>query len=156
MCKQVERSLAWMLVTVGALVLSGRSFADDSALHHVRDGVAIYFGIVAAEMIRGHPPGDPQSEMHGGIPTDGSHHVMIALFDDATGRRITNAHARARLVGATFVGTWRELETMTMRGQVTYGNYIKIPDSGMYSIEVEIRVPRHTEPIHTTFTWGRT
>ena len=156
MRREIQRLIVWALLAGGTLLEPGSALADDAALRHVRDGVAIYFGIVAAEMIRGHPPGHPESEMHGGIPTDGSHHIMIALFDDNTGRRITNAQARARLVGATHVGGWRQLEIMTVRDQVTYGNYIKMPDSGMYSIEVEVHVPGHESPLRTTFTWGRT
>src|SRR4030067_126792 len=62
------------------------------------DGVAIYFGILPAELVRGHPQEHPEGQMHGGVPV-GENHITVALFDDKTGKRITRAEVTATVTG---------------------------------------------------------
>jgi hypothetical protein len=53
------------------------------------DGIEIYFGVVPAPVISGHEMG------HGGSPrAKGSHHLVIALFDSKTGKRVTDAEGQ--------------------------------------------------------------
>jgi hypothetical protein len=83
---------------IAALFMSG-AFAADSSLHKIVDGVAIYLGVIPAELIEGHPKAHPESGLHGGAPpvTEERYHIVIALFDAKTGARITNAKVTASL-----------------------------------------------------------
>jgi len=69
---------------------------EDNSRHQVAEGVDIYLGVIPAEMILGHPKLHTEAEMHGGVPV-GEHryHVTVALFDAATGKRITGAQVKA-------------------------------------------------------------
>lgn len=128
--------LAGVLAVIAAAVP-----ADHSAQHKVMDGVEIYVGIVPAEMVQGHPKEHPESEMHGGIPAGKyRYHVVVALFDQASGKRITGAEVKARVVEPGYTGPQKRLESMLINGNVSYGNYF-ILGPASYSIEMQIRRP---------------
>jgi len=65
------------LVTI-ALLMAGltgvvTSVAAEQGYRQVVDGMAVYFGIVPAELVRGHPPHHPEGTMHGGAPIGDNH-----------------------------------------------------------------------------------
>ena len=104
------------------------------------DGVSIYLGIVPAEILRGHPHGHPESDMHGGSPTGGHvYHLIIALFDEQTDKRISDARVSAAISETNHPGHQRKLEPMLIAGNIAYGNYFDLPGSGPYRIVVQIR-----------------
>ncbi len=115
--------------------------ADHSAQHKVVDGVEIYVGIVPAEMVQGHPKEHPESEMHGGIPAGKyRYHVAVALFDQASGKRITGAEVKAKVGEPGYTGPQKRLESMLINSTVSYGNYF-ILGPASYRIEMQIRRP---------------
>jgi len=118
------------------------------------DGVAIYFGVMPAELVRGHPREHPESAMHGGVPV-GENHIMVALFDDKTGERITTAEVTATITGPGSFRAEKKLETMVIAGSTTYGNYFSLLGPGPYRIAVRIRAPGVSHDIQTVFTWSR-
>jgi hypothetical protein len=64
------------------------------------DGLRAYLGVVPAEIVKGHPSKHPEAVMHGGAP-EGAHeyHIVVAIFDTATGDRISNATVTAKVSG---------------------------------------------------------
>ena len=143
-------ALVVMLGLIGSSVM-----AEDTALHQVVDGVAIYFGVLPAEMIRGHPKTHPESQMHGGIPTDRRYHLTVAIFDHTSSERITNAEVTVEVMGSRGPAVQKALEPMLVAGKRSYGNYFRMPRSGPYRIEVRIRRPETPGIIRATFDWGR-
>lgn len=133
---------------------AGGAPAAESSYRQVVDGVAVYFGIVPAQLVLGHPPAHPESEMHGGAPV-GDNHVMIALFDDKTGKRITRAEVTATITGPGNFKAEKKLESMIIVGAVTYGNYFYMTGPGPYRIEVRVRLPGVARERRVTFTWAR-
>jgi len=90
---------ARLLYAVAAVFLLFATAAAGAAdYRQVVSGVAIYFGILPAELVRGHPPEHPESGMHGGTPA-GENHLMVALFNDKTGERIVRAEVTATITG---------------------------------------------------------
>lgn len=118
------------------------------------DGIAIYFGIVPAELVRGHPREHPESGMHGGAPV-GESHLMVALFDAKTGARITNATVVAHVSGTGVRKLEKTLEPMTVAGAVTFGNYFNLTGSGPYRFELQVLLPGRSTAIRTRFEWAR-
>jgi hypothetical protein len=128
--------------------------AEHSPYHRVVQGVAIYLGVVPAEVVRGHPPEHSESQMHGGVPV-GESHIVVALFDNKTGKRLTGAMIDARIT-ATGLDVQKTLEPMEIAGTVSYGNYFYLPGSGPYRIMLRIRLPGGAaQELRTTFTWAR-
>jgi hypothetical protein len=128
--------------------------AVDARMHQVVDGVEVYFGIVPAQLVRGHPPEHPEGEMHGGVPV-GENHILVALFERASGQRITDAEVTAAVSGKGMKRLNKRLEPMTVAGALTYGNYFAMPGTGPYRIEVEIRRPGVARALRASFTWAR-
>jgi hypothetical protein len=126
----------------------------DARMHQVVDGVEVYFGIVPAQLVRGHPKEHPEGEMHGGVSA-GENHIMVALFERASGQRITDAEVTAAVSGKGMKRLRKRLEPMTVAGAQTYGNYFAMPGAGPYRIEVEIRRPGAARALRASFTWAR-
>lgn len=89
------------------------------------DSTIIYLGVVPAALTRNHPGDRPGTLMHGQRPTNSIHsiHVMAAVFDRATGVRITNARVQARFLGERGRKWSVRLTPMTVNGALTYGAF---------------------------------
>lgn len=142
------------LAGIAALLLSS-AFAADSNLHKVVQGVSIYLGVFPAEMVLGHPRPHAEAEMHGGVLA-GQHrfHVVVALFDNASGKRITGARVKANVSEIGLSGGQKKLEPMLIAGTVSYGNYFAIPPTtNPYRIQVRIELPGAADAIEAQFDY---
>ncbi len=128
--------------------------AGDTAYRRMVDGVVVYFGMLPAELVRGHPPAHPESGMHGGVPV-GENHLTVALFEDKTGVRITRAKVSATITGPDSFKLTKQLEPMTVVGSLTYGNYFSMPGPGPYRIVLHIQAPDARRSIEAVFSWAR-
>lgn len=142
------------VVSIAALTASA-VFAADTATHKVVHGVAIYLGVLPAEMVLGHPRTHTEAEMHGGVPAgQHQHHVVVALFDNATGKRISGAKVSARVHEINLAGAQKKLDPMLIAGTVSYGNYFNMPaTSNPYRIQVRIELPGVAEVIEAQFDY---
>ena len=138
-----------------AVLMASSAFAVDSATHKVVQGVAIYLGVLPAEMILGHPKLHTEAEMHGGVSA-GMHqfHVAVSLFDAASGKRISGAKVSARVHEINLAGTQKKLEPMLISGTVSYGNYFNMPAThNPYRIRVLIELPGVAGVIEAQFDY---
>jgi heme A synthase len=95
--------LRWLLA---GLLLVVSATAAAGGYRQVVDGVAVYFGVMPAELVRGHPQEHPEGQMHGGVPV-GENHIMVALFEDKTG---ATDHAPDRItITGRIVSSWKNL-----------------------------------------------
>lgn len=131
------------------------AFAADSSRYRVVHGVAIYLGVLPAEMILGHPRQHTEAEMHGGVPAgQNQQHVVVALFDNATGKRITAARVKANVSEIGLAGVQKKLEPMLISDTVSYGNYFNMPATrNPYRINVRIELPGVAEVIEAQFDY---
>lgn len=140
-----RRSATLLLLSGAALVaLPGPPRAQDAANGNTLtvDGILAYLGVLPAAIVRGHPRSHPEGAMHGGVP-DGRHqyHVILALFDAASGQRIETARVALTLMGLGHTGGTRlELEPMTIAGTVTWGTFVKLPGKDVYEMTFEVRI----------------
>src|SRR5690242_9701586 len=145
----------WYLASVLPALLIVFTAVAAPAYEQVVDGVAIYFGIVPAQLVRGHPRQHPEGEMHGG-PRAGENHIVVALFEDKSGQRITTAEIHATITGPKGFRVEKILEPMIMANAATFGNYFEMLGPGPYRIVLRIRVPGATRDLQAAFTWART
>jgi hypothetical protein len=69
---------------------------------------------------------------------------MVALFDQETGDRISNAKVHATVVGPDGASSTKELESMVTSGVISYGNYFRVPDSGSFKMRERFQaMPRN-------------
>jgi hypothetical protein len=142
-----------MAILLAAFATPNSALADDN--YKVVGGLAVYLGVLPAAMVKGHPTGHPEATMHGGVPA-GTHeyHLVIAVFDAATGVRVENAEVTASVSGLGHVGESQlKLEPMAIAGTVTYGGFVNLPGTDRYQIGVEIRVPGRNAPVRVDFAY---
>lgn len=150
--RRLVRRLAVTVLFVTLTPLSAQAATEEST--QVVAGVRIYLGVLPAEMIRGHPM------RHGGVPApDPAHpglhqdHLVVALFDENNGARITDAEITANVadVASGQVSLTKVLEPMKIADTQTYGNFFELPDRHDYRIRLEIRRRGREEPVRAEF-----
>lgn len=138
----------------GLLALAVIAPLEAQPHQQVVDGIAIYFGVVPAQVVRGHGPEHAERQMHDGVPA-GENHIVIALFDAKSGNRITDADVTARVAGKGSPATEKRLEPMEIAGAMSYGGYFYMAGAGPYRIEVRVRLPGSQRAIPAAFNWTR-
>jgi cytochrome c5 len=127
------------------------------AYRKVVAGTEIHLGILSAQALRArHPKADPESLMHGGIPSgEGYYHVNISLTDAKTRAEITDAQVEARVADPVMGGETKKLEPIKFNKSTSYGNYFRMPNRQTYAITVRIRRPGASQAIETQFDYKR-
>lgn len=150
--KSVARRPLIALLSLLIVATAGSAVADD--MESVRaDGLVVYFAVVPAAFALGHPADHTGREMHRDAP-DGRYvyHLMVAVFDSATGVRITNANVTAVVQGDRRPADSRiRLESMTVGGAQAYGGLATLPPRHRYRVEIEVVRP-DAAPVRATFT----
>jgi len=148
------RHVLLLTMIVSAMMAVAAADAAGPTYRKTVDGIVVYLGVIPAELIRGHPKDHPESEMHGGIRT-GQHHIMLALFDAKSSARIEDATVKVRVFDGRQYGPYIGLEPMTLRGYMTYGNYISMSGAGPFRIDIQIQREKNRKPVHMSFEWAR-
>lgn len=131
---------------IGCIWAAGQtavSAASDEGQYKESGGLAVYLGILPAEMVKGHKAGHQEATMHGGVP-GGRHeyHMLVAVFEAASGERVVDADVTATISGLGHVGGSRlQLEPMEIENTVTYGNFVDFPGSDIYEIKIVVKRP---------------
>lgn len=143
--------LAFVLLATSVLSVAPAA-ADTHSDYLVDHGIAIYYAVIPAEMIRGHPKQHPEATMHGGVPNrPHAHHIMVALFDEASLDRIVDAEVTATVSEIGLAGEKKTLEPFTVAGALTYGNYFELRPNTTYRVRVEVKTPRPGAPASVEF-----
>ena len=103
-------------------------------------GVTVYLGVVPAEIVKGLPAsGSAERPMHGRIPK-GPHeyHIVAAVFDAASGARVSDAVLTADVSGLGLAGNKKKLEPMQIAGTTTYGGFFDLPGFDIYTVKLTV------------------
>ena len=147
------------LIAMAVVAIATAMPATATDYFHAAGGMALYVGVVPAAMVRGHAPEQPETAIHGGAPTWGEqYHLMVALFERASGKRIDDAKVKATLFNASkpenrLPGPHKELETMLVGSAATYGNFFNMPAPVPYRIELEVLRPGKAEVTKASFEY---
>ncbi len=115
------------------LFAANLAIAADAERHQQVDGMNIYLGVIPAQLTQEHPG------MHsGGADKKHRYHVLVALFDIKSGKRITDAKIKATISPLGMGGDTKELEPMHSK-LLSYGNYFTLHRPELYRIRVEIQ-----------------
>ncbi len=151
---EIRAAITYMLnpVTATAKAPAAAAVKPDPN-HQIIDEMEIYFGAASAESIRKQHPGtDPESAMHGGIPSGSAYyHLNISLFDAQTKAAIGDAYVEVKVADPVMGDQVKTLEPMVFNNTMSYGNYFRLPGKDPYTIAVLIRKPGATRAIETKF-----
>ncbi len=146
-----------VLVLVFALIAAARLLVSpaqaDTANGYVVDhGIAVYYAMIPAEMIKGHSKEHVESTMHGGIPAGlHAHHLMVALFNATTFERIVDADVAAAIGEVGHPANRKQLQPFTVAGALTYGNYFDFRARTEYRIRIDVKALGFTNPARVDF-----
>jgi hypothetical protein len=88
------------------------------------------------------------AELHGVPPKGQAHHLVVALYDSTTGRRIEDAVVRAQLrEGGVIDEPAKVLLPMKVNDQASYGQIFGAARAGPYRFRVWVRLPQRTDEI---------
>ena len=114
--------------------------AADTDQSKTAGGVTVYLGVMPAEVVKGLPAGSStERPMHGGVPK-GPHeyHLVVAVFDAASGARISDAMVTAEVSGLGLSGSKLKLEPMQIAGTTTYGGFVDLPGFDIYTVKLTV------------------
>ena len=136
-----RRTIAALLGALGVAVsLSSGAVAAETDQSKTAGGVTVYLGVVPAEIVKGLPAGGrTERPMHGGIPK-GPHeyHFVAAVFDAASGARVSDAVVTAEVAGLGLSGSKKRLEPMQIAGTTTYGGFFDLPGFDLYTVRLTV------------------
>lgn len=140
--RRCQRQVCLLFATWVALLLAP-AFAAQAppGLRQAAGNVAFEYGLMPAAALAGHLADHVESKMHGGPQGRTGSHLVVALFDKATGDRIVDAVVSVSItpLGASSVS--KNLEPMTVDGLASYGGYVSLARPGVYRIRFEARRP---------------
>lgn len=138
-----RRALLGALSIVAPMMVSAHVMAADPGTLQQVDGLAIYFAVVPAAFVLGHPAEHTGREMHGGVLDDRyTHHLVLVVFDATTGVRITDARVTAVVRSGLHPPQGPiDLGPMTLAGAQAYGGFAALPPRDRYLIEIEVARP---------------
>jgi len=156
----ITRSNVWFTRLVRAAVVgvavafaACESVAAESESYREVDGIAVYLGVIPSEIAGSRHRTREERTMHGGAPTGpSSYHVLVAVFDQATGERLKGLSVKATVHAHGQTTSTKPLEPMTVAGALSYGNYFAMPGSGEHQISVEILRPGAAQAVRADFT----
>jgi len=133
-----------LCLTVPGVALMSRdaAMAAETDLSKTAGGLTVYLGVVPAEIIKGPP-------MHGHI-SKGPHdyhviskspheyHIVAAIFDAASGERVSDADVTAEVSGLGLAGGKKKLEPMQIAGTTTYGGFFDLPGADLYTAKLTV------------------
>jgi hypothetical protein len=143
-----------LAVVLLALAATKGAFAAES-MQNVR-GLSIYLGVMPAEIVQGHAREHDESKMHRGVPSDRrrQRHVVVAVFDQASGVRIEDAVVTAKVAELGLAPVEKRLEPMPIAGAMSYGNFFAMSAPGTYRIDVRVSQPATSTTAEARFTYG--
>lgn len=101
--------------------------------------LAVYFGVIPSELM-GHSPEHPAKVTHGGVSaTPHQHHVVVAVFNTKTGARIADADVTAIVGESDATPITKTLESMSIAGKVSYGNFFQMSSPYKYRFTIKVR-----------------
>ncbi len=140
-----------LMVLLALAAAAAAARADIANQKEVVQGMAFYLGIVPSELVRGDPSGHGERDMHGGAPAPGQFYVRVAIFDAASGKRITDARVTARVESRGVSGKDRALEPMLIVDALAYGNFFAIPAKGPFAVVLHVSRPGLLRPVQVRF-----
>ena len=151
-----RRSLAGTIAAVCLVLFTWRGVATaaETWQSQTKGGLTVYLGVVPAEIIKGPPPHSAEPPMHGRIPRGAlEYHVVAAVFDAATGSRVSNATVTAQVSGLGLSGNEKKLEAMEIAGTTTYGGFFDLPGFDLYPVKLTIERPGSAPPVVLQFEY---
>ena len=132
------RALALLAASLIALSWSMQGHAQERI---EKEGLVLYWGLVPEAIVSQQ---HPIEELHGGRPAGGGkvNHLVLAVFDAQSGRRVPDAVIRAQLIEPGIVDPPpKYMPPMSVNGVDSYGQLFGMAYDGPYRFRIWIKPP---------------
>ena len=139
---------------ISSFVWATTGSAAEQGQRRAVKGIVVYLNVMPAEMLQEKLPDHTDPKMHDGAPAGGHvYHMMVALFDEASGRRLGDAEVAVDVVDIFEPAKHVKLEPMAVGGILVYGNYVDLPGTGPYRLTVLARLQGMPDTIEAEFSF---
>jgi len=104
-------------------------------------GLVFHYGLVPSEMVLSLPQSREEQRMHPGEARKGRNHLVLAIFDAASGERIAKADVMVHITLLGGPSTTRALGPMDIAGKASFGAFVPVGAPGIYKIRFEVKRP---------------
>lgn len=149
----MRKELCFAVALLCVLGATSSGIAEESLGARTASGLTVYLGVLPAAMIQGTTQ-EHAEVAHGDVPR-GPHayHVVTAVFDAESGKRIEDAAIEARVTPLGLVPVTRRLDRMIIAGTVTYGGFFTMRGDVPHRIAFAVTTPRRPEPVVVEFRY---
>lgn len=147
-------SCAAMAALALPMIANAQGYVDENS--RVVGGVLGYLGVLPAAMILGHPESHSEATMNGGATARRhQYHLVLALFDAASGARIETARVSVVIMGLGHTGKTRlDLDPMMIADTITWGTFVEFAGRDSYQIIFDVVLPDRAKVIQFPFTYA--
>jgi hypothetical protein len=131
--------------------------ADDLSRRVTAHGLTVHYGVVPADKAAEADPTDANNVSATG---PNAYHLTVAIFDTATGKRVSDATVIASVKGPRGYETHfhakpvrKHLDVDKAGNDVTYGNNFGMPWSGIYHVDLAITQKDQLKPTNIRFDY---
>ena len=146
-----KTSIIRYILSALAILWSLASAAAEVRQPLVVGNLEIFYGVIPAAVLLGHPPDHTERTMHGGVPSRNAYHLVVSLFDAKTRERVTNANVQARVSEAGLAPQTKPLQTMLLAEAITYGNYFSMSGPGPFRVTLDVTRLHGGPPVRVSF-----
>ncbi len=141
-------------IAAGALglLLAGTAWGQVPGEKSV-NGMVVRVGIQPIEEIQALPEGRPEHRMHGEHASSDRDHLVVALSDARTGKRIDRADVSATVSRLGMSEEHHSLEEMRAPGETSWGGFFDLRMPGPYVIRVEVARAGNAGPATAEFVY---
>ncbi|MBS2132110.1 hypothetical protein KEX41_28395 (plasmid) [Burkholderia thailandensis] len=133
------KALIFLIALLTTAVAAGQG---DPGQHLLIGDTDVYYGLTPSTALGAHPASHAEASMHGGVPGNRyQYHLVVALFDHVTQKRISDARVSAAIQEIGLSETRRTLEQMRTGDTISYGAYFDMSGTGPYRVKLEVRRP---------------
>ena len=136
----MRRVLA-LILAFAAFAAAPAGAAQEQTYRKLAGQFSVYLTVMPSEVIRGPlPPEIPGASPQRPAEAGDTHHVMVSIFDSASGLRIESFKVKARVAALGFSGEKRDLEPISIAGRAAYANSFPMLGRGPFRVDVEFQV----------------
>ncbi len=134
--------VALMTCDVAVAAERDAAIAAETEQSQTAGGLMVYLGVVPAEIVKGPPThvllskGPHEYEISSKSPHE--YDIVAAIFDAASGERVSDGVVTAEVSGLGLPGGNKRLEPMQIGGTTAYGGFFELPGSDLYIVKLTV------------------
>jgi hypothetical protein len=139
------------------IAMFSAAYAGEASRSVTAHGLTVHYGIVPASKAAN---SDRTAASDVGAVNPDTYHLTVAIFDSATGRRLSDATVLASVKGPRRNDTRfhskpveKRLDPVKIGNAVTYGNDFEMPWSGIYHVDLTVTQKDQPKPTSIRFNY---